>query len=99
MMRMSRALRRHLVLLAGAGLTCTSAAVLAQAGASVGEGRHYGGCTGETPYSPPRQSNATNFNTVAMLWEVKTDRLGRRARVDLFVASPQAHTQQLLDAT
>lgn len=49
---------------------------LAQQGAPDGEWPSYGGDLGHTRYSPLRQIDAGNFDTLELAWRFKTDNLG-----------------------
>jgi quinoprotein glucose dehydrogenase len=50
--------------------------VLAQQGAQDGEWSSYGGDLGHTRYSPLRQIDASNFDSLELAWSFKTDNLG-----------------------
>jgi quinoprotein glucose dehydrogenase len=50
----------------------------AQAGATNGEWRTYGGDLGNTHYSPLDQISAANFSKLQVAWRFKTDNLGPR---------------------
>ena len=54
-----------------------------QSGAKPGEWRTYGGDLASTRYSPLDQINATNFNTLEVAWQFKTDNLGPRPDYNL----------------
>ena len=73
--RLTAGLGGAALLLALMGLALP-APVMAQAGASGGEWRTYGGDLGSTRYSPLDQINDTNFDKLTLAWQFKTDNLG-----------------------
>ena len=59
-------------------LAAGTARLSAQAGATGGEWRTYGGDLGNTRYAPLDQINKDNFNKLEVAWRFKTDALGPR---------------------
>jgi len=62
---------------------CAMVRLGAQAGATNGEWRTYGGDLGHTRYAPLDQINATNFQKLEIAWRFKTDALGPRPEYQL----------------
>ena len=69
---------RVLAVAVGLGLVALGAGLRAQAGATGGEWRTYGGDLASTRYAPLDQITAANFNQLEVAWRFKTDALGPR---------------------
>ncbi len=65
------------------GLLVAAQSMDAQAGATNGEWRTYGGDLGNTHYSPLSQINAQNFSKLEIAWRLRTDNFGPRRDYNL----------------
>ena len=64
-------------------IAATSTSLWAQAGATNGEWRYYGGDAGGTKYSPLDQINKENVKDLRIAWRWKTDNFGPRTDFNL----------------